>query len=163
MFSFPGCALRNEFEVAVVYTAGFPHSEISGSLVATHLPEAYRSYTASFIAIWCQGIHHLPLRLPGTTTHFVIEPDFFDMSNTWVFYPRKFACYFFVVFDFQATGDPKFGKRDKIGPLSRRADIPKRQPFLRIRPALICVFSNHSDGRYFTLSSLGLSILIFCG
>ena len=29
---------------------GFPHSEISGSKVAKHLPEAYRSFTTSFIA-----------------------------------------------------------------------------------------------------------------
>ncbi len=43
------------------YAMGFPHSEISGSQVATHLPEAYRSYATSFIAIWCQGIHHTPL------------------------------------------------------------------------------------------------------
>ena len=39
----------------------FPHSEIPGSQVATHLPEAYRSYAPSFIALLCQGIHHLPL------------------------------------------------------------------------------------------------------
>jgi hypothetical protein len=30
--------------------AKFPHSEISGSKVAMHLPEAYRSYATSFIA-----------------------------------------------------------------------------------------------------------------
>ena len=29
---------------------GFPHSEISGSKVAKHLPEAYRSNATSFIA-----------------------------------------------------------------------------------------------------------------
>ena len=40
---------------------GFPHSEISGSQVATHLPEAYRSYATSFIAVSCQGILHTPL------------------------------------------------------------------------------------------------------
>ncbi len=40
---------------------GFPHSEISGSKVAKHLPEAYRSYAASFIVTMCQGIHHTPL------------------------------------------------------------------------------------------------------
>jgi hypothetical protein len=37
---------------------GFPHSEISGSKVARHLPEAYRRHAASFIAISSQGIHH---------------------------------------------------------------------------------------------------------
>jgi hypothetical protein len=39
----------------------FPHSEISGSKVARHLTEAYRSYAPSFIAILCQGIHHMLL------------------------------------------------------------------------------------------------------
>ena len=55
-FEFP-CKAR----LAVVCTAGFPHSEISGSKVATHLPEAYRSYATSFIPSWCQGILHTPL------------------------------------------------------------------------------------------------------
>jgi hypothetical protein len=35
---------------------GFPHSDISGSLVVWHLTEAYRSHTTSFIACHCQGI-----------------------------------------------------------------------------------------------------------
>jgi hypothetical protein len=39
----------------------FPHSDISGSKVAWHLPEAYRRHAASFIANHCQGIHHTPL------------------------------------------------------------------------------------------------------
>ena len=39
----------------------FPHSEISGSKVARHLPEAYRRHAASFIASWSQGIHRAPL------------------------------------------------------------------------------------------------------
>jgi len=39
----------------------FPHSDISGSKVARHLPEAYRRQAASFIAFWSQGIHHTPL------------------------------------------------------------------------------------------------------
>ena len=34
-----------------VYDIGFPHSDISGSQVAKHLPEAYRSHATSFIAI----------------------------------------------------------------------------------------------------------------
>ena len=42
-------------------TGGFPHSEISGSKVVWHLPEAYRSYTASFIVILSLGIHHMLL------------------------------------------------------------------------------------------------------
>ena len=40
---------------------GLPHSEISGSKVDYHLPEAYRRLTASFIASYCQGIHRMPL------------------------------------------------------------------------------------------------------
>ena len=44
-----------------VYSDGFPHSEISGSKVATHLPEAYRRYATSFIAVLCLGIHRAPL------------------------------------------------------------------------------------------------------
>ncbi len=44
-----------------VYSIGFPHSEIPGSQVATHLTEAYRCYATSFIAFSSQGIHHSPL------------------------------------------------------------------------------------------------------
>src|SRR3989344_3012538 len=44
-----------------VYSDGFPHSEIPGSRVATHLPEAYRRYATSFIAVLCLGIHREPL------------------------------------------------------------------------------------------------------
>ena len=36
--------------VAVVCTAGFPHSVISGSKPARRLPEAYRSHATTFIA-----------------------------------------------------------------------------------------------------------------
>ena len=43
------------------YLNRFPHSEIPGSQVATHLPEAYRCYAASFIATLCQGILPTPL------------------------------------------------------------------------------------------------------
>ena len=48
-------------KIIKVYFIGFPHSEISGSKVATHLPEAYRSYATSFIASLCLGIHRTPL------------------------------------------------------------------------------------------------------
>ncbi len=40
---------------------GFPHSEISGLKVGTHLPGAFRSYPTSFIASHSQGIHHLAI------------------------------------------------------------------------------------------------------
>ena len=49
--------------VIQVCCIGFPHSEIFGSKVATHLPGAYRSYAASFIAFLSQGILHTPLLL----------------------------------------------------------------------------------------------------
>ncbi len=47
--------------LAVVCTAGFPHSEIPGSKVARHLPEAYRSHATSFIALISQGILRPPI------------------------------------------------------------------------------------------------------
>lgn len=40
---------------------GFPHSDITGSKVASHLPDAYRRHATSFIASKSQGIHHAPL------------------------------------------------------------------------------------------------------
>ena len=61
MFHFPGFALRLCVEVAVVHTTGLPHSEIAGSKVAQHLPDAYRSHAASFLAFETLGIHHTPL------------------------------------------------------------------------------------------------------
>ena len=45
-----------------VRSIGFPHSDISGSKVARHLPETYRSRATSFIASESQGIHRTPLR-----------------------------------------------------------------------------------------------------
>ena len=45
----------------VVHTMRFPHSDIFGSKVARHLPEAYRRHAASFIAFSSLGIHHTPL------------------------------------------------------------------------------------------------------
>lgn len=42
--------LEAKREVRAVCAREFPHSEIPGSKVATHLPEAYRRYAASFIA-----------------------------------------------------------------------------------------------------------------
>ena len=50
--------------ISRVYLLGFPHSEIFGSKVARHLPEAYRCHAASFIAFSSQGIHHTPLYFP---------------------------------------------------------------------------------------------------
>ncbi len=44
-----------------VYSTGFPHSDISGSKVARHLPETFRSRATSFVVSSSQGIHHTPL------------------------------------------------------------------------------------------------------
>ena len=43
------------------YANRFPHSEIPGSKVGSHLPETYRRHPTSFIASRTQGIHHLPI------------------------------------------------------------------------------------------------------
>ena len=43
----------------VCHEIRFPHSEIPGSKVARHLPEAFRSHATSFIAFRSRGIHHL--------------------------------------------------------------------------------------------------------
>jgi hypothetical protein len=57
-----------------VYSTGFPHSDISGSKVARHLPETFRSRATSFIVSSSQGIHRTPLDFllrNLTTTLFV--------------------------------------------------------------------------------------------
>ena len=65
MFYFPEYA---SYIICMIPTevGGFPHSEISGSKVARHLPETYRSHATSFIAILSQGIHH-------TLLNFLLE------------------------------------------------------------------------------------------
>jgi hypothetical protein len=73
MFHFPGCASCIKYRMTAEADR-FPYSEISGSKIARHLPEAYRSFTTSFFAIRSQGIHHTPLALPLgmlKTTKFV--------------------------------------------------------------------------------------------
>ena len=81
MFHFPGSALFIiKIKVVEVYSTGFPHSEISGSKVAKHLPEAYRSNATSFIASYSQGIHRTPLNfllrnLKTTTSRITREEN----------------------------------------------------------------------------------------
>ncbi len=60
MFYFPRYYFCNRLQI-LAEARGFPHSEISGSKVVWHLPEAYRSYTPSFIVTVSQGIHHMLL------------------------------------------------------------------------------------------------------
>jgi len=55
----------------VLSRVGFPHSEIPGSKVGSHLPEAYRRHPTSFIASISQGILHLPIKIITLTTHLL--------------------------------------------------------------------------------------------
>ena len=64
---------------------GFPHSDIVGSKVARHLPDAYRSQATSFIAFRNQGIHHTPLCPLLENAHNF----FFDL--------RRRFCYFVLI------------------------------------------------------------------
>src|SRR3989344_9379951 len=52
MFYFTGCVLYVIHRVIPLYGTGFPHSDISGSKVARHLPAVYRRQAASFITIF---------------------------------------------------------------------------------------------------------------
>ena len=61
MFHFTEFASRLS-GTTLVYSARFPYSEISGSKVGNHLPEAYRRHPTSFIALISRGIHHLLLK-----------------------------------------------------------------------------------------------------
>ncbi len=61
MFHFPEYASLLNIKIYEVHSQRFPHSEISGSKVVRHFPEAYRRHTASFIAIESQGIHPMLL------------------------------------------------------------------------------------------------------
>ncbi len=71
MFHFPRFALYI-VEYTVLKPCEFPHSEISGSKVATRLPGTFRSYATSFIASYSQGIHHMLLGSIGNPkNHFV--------------------------------------------------------------------------------------------
>ena len=60
MFYFTGCASRLVDGIPTK-VGGFPHSDISGSKVARHLPEAYRRQATSFIA--CLESRHPPYAL----------------------------------------------------------------------------------------------------
>ena len=48
-----------------INTIEFPHSEIAGSKVASHFPDAYRRHATSFIALISQGIHHSLITYPS--------------------------------------------------------------------------------------------------
>ena len=83
---FTSQGLHSDFYVGVIegYSIGFPHSEISGSKVAWHLPEAYRSNATSFLATFSQGIHRTPLNflLRNLKTTFLVSfPDRSVLGN----------------------------------------------------------------------------------
>ncbi len=61
MFYFPGLTLRSKFGAIAFYAIRFPHSDILGSKVARHLPEAYRRHATSFIVVSSLGIRHMLL------------------------------------------------------------------------------------------------------
>ncbi len=74
-------------EFSTFLSREFPHSDISGSKVAWHLPEAYRRHAASFIAFQSLGIHHTPLLFP-----FSCEGETRNLRTAII------CCLFFVTF-----------------------------------------------------------------
>ena len=76
MFHFPRYTLQHQVLKWLTKSAGFPHSEISGSKVASHLTGAYRRQATSFIAFFSLGIHHtlLDLLLGNLKTAYVHSP-----------------------------------------------------------------------------------------
>ncbi len=59
---FPPHILCIQIWVIEFYSTGFPHSDISGSKVVCHLPEAFRRLPRPSSAPRCQAIHRTPLR-----------------------------------------------------------------------------------------------------
>ena len=63
MFHFPGCrpaSLCIQNAVLEVCSNGFPHSDTCGSIRVTN-PRRFSQLTASFFALWCQGIRRVPV------------------------------------------------------------------------------------------------------
>jgi hypothetical protein len=72
MFHFPRCPLNDLCIQSLayrVYRYRLPHSEIPGSKVACHLPEAYRRLRRPSSAPSCQAIHRMPLRASAIQNH----------------------------------------------------------------------------------------------
>ena len=61
MFQFPRFPPTFRCGCLGMTPGGLPHSEIPGSQLARQLPGAYRSHATSFIGLWRQGIHRVPL------------------------------------------------------------------------------------------------------
>ena len=70
MFYFTGCASALADRLLCVNTIEFPHSEISGSKLASQLPEAYRRHATSFVASISQGIRHSLITYPSIYSTF---------------------------------------------------------------------------------------------
>ena len=63
MFHFPEsrfAALCVQAAMAGVFPAGFPHSDVRGSIRVTN-PRGFSQLTTSFFALWCQGIRRVPV------------------------------------------------------------------------------------------------------
>ena len=87
---------------------GFPHSEISGSKVARHLPGAYRRHATSFIAFESLGIHHMHFDVPphqwgGTRNRIVCCYRLPPRQNL---HEENFVTGYTFVFIFQIAGVP---------------------------------------------------------
>ncbi len=126
MFYFPRFAPRLR-EIIEVYSTGLPHSEIPGSSVATHLPEAYRRYAASFIAFWCLGIHHSPLCQPSQCW-FNLNADLNFILSLYLYYVLRFSNF-----------SNSFSRKNRLG--SSGFPSPKSDGF---RPLETLVLSRYS-------------------
>ncbi len=70
--------------IIVLHTTGFPHSDISGSKVACHLPETYRRLPRPSSAPRCQVIHRTPFRASSIqSANTLLDPDG-DHMNTYL-------------------------------------------------------------------------------
>jgi hypothetical protein len=63
-FTSPGLLMQLTLHIITIYVIGFSHSEISGSKLASQLPEAFRRHATSFLASISQGIHHSLITYP---------------------------------------------------------------------------------------------------
>ena len=88
---------------------GFPHSEISGSKVARHLPETYRSHATSFIAILSQGIHHTLLNFPlGNLKTTDLKSRPLVILNLYFILLHKINCITVRIFESRLHNSQKF-------------------------------------------------------
>ncbi len=93
MFHFTGYA-SVLLQITLFYNAGFSHSEITGSKVASHLPDAYRRHATSFVASISLGIHHSLITYPPINSTFEFIRNNYSPSSIlfakWKNFLRKF-------------------------------------------------------------------------